>query len=743
MARQSSVKQTSRPRPVMSRSRQVLCGLLVHIACAPALLWAMKPLDDQGLSDVSARDGLSVAFTSSAGVFADQVKWVTDDGGLNNGSCSGGIAGRHACTLANDIAIQGVGGDLAISAQLDAGADVSGDAYLALNAQWGSVANPVSVEIGGLTFNTPTLNASARSLGSFGIQSRGDLTWVNRGGLFNNATQEATFNLQSTNDLIYRQGPAGSAELSFANLVFDVAFTAGAAGGHAPAPGRVAITGNALELSANNADVDLTFDLAFKANPGDFDTVGRSHIVRFGWQGGLVNARQRVASGGYGYNTYTSGPNTFQDFDGAVSGTRSQGINLLSEWDFDTDFALILGEAAGNRSYVRFSDWRRFGGVVGPAFSFPVIFDVVQGATAPAGLCAGPFTSGVPNQTSCTASGGEYFASGLAAGDAAFAVLIRDAHLHAYSSLVEVIDPLAGGAVTPVNWGILLTYGKLDADIFLRPQGRADGAPVVTTNTGIRADITMVAQSPDAWRRANSSSAAVRATAGDGWRTNTHVMVADTNSAIGSGHNGVGFVNGDIIYRARDLFIRVSDGDAAYPNLPAGLWLQTDSLAQYRFRGIFGGGDLANLSYSALTKVSLIDVNLQTSRFIFALNPLPVNGATGAAPIGFNGLLDFDGGSYITVGEVSSPASQFFVRNVGGRIAWRDGSLSFVSGQNTVDGLPQLAIRNDLDIGASAHFGGAPGQPLVGTVGFGTEDFGRLAIPAGTWNSEVILKIPN
>ena len=34
-------------------------------------------------------------------------------------------------------------------------------------------------------------------------------------------------------------------------------------------------------------------------------------------------------------------------------------------------------------------------------------------------------------------------------------------------------------------------------------------------------------------------------------------------------------------------------------------------------------------------------------------------------------------------------------------------------------------------------------EPLVGTIGFGTEDFGRIALPAGTWNSEIIVKIPN
>lgn len=710
---------------------------------------ALQPLDDDVLSAVTGQDGLSVSLGGPNTVTATQLKWVSDDNGLDNGACTGGVANRHACTQINNLSLQGVGGDLHIGATLDVGSTAAGDPYVALQSEWGRAAQganpavPVRLGIGGLTFNTPTWNASANSLGAFALQSQGQMLWSNRGGFFNNAADYAMFNMSSRGDLIYRQGPAGSAELSFGDLVFDLAFTNGAAGGQLPAPGRIGLNNNGIEFSADYADIELTFDLAFKANPTNFDSAGRSHLVRFGWQGGLVNARQRVSSGGYGYGSYMSGPNTFQDFDGTVTGARSQGLSLLSEWDFDTDFALVIGEAGGNRSFVRFSNWQRFGNAPGPMFSFPVIFDVVQNGAGPAGLCAGPFTAGVPDQTSCQASGGEYFSSALSAGDAAFAVLIRDANLHAYSSLVEVIDPLAGGVVTPVNWGLLFTYGKLDADIFLRPQGRADGAAVATTNTGIRADITLVAQSPDAWRRANSADPLVRATAGNGWRTNTHVMVADTGSAIGSGHNGVGFVNGDIIYRARDLFIRVTDGDSAYPDMPGGLWLQTDSLAQYRFRGIFGGGDLADLSYGALTKVSLIDVNLQTNRFIFVLNPLPVDGVTGAAPIGFNGLLDFDGGSYITVGEVSSPASQFFVRDVGGRIGWRDGSLSFVSGQNTPDGLPQLAIRNDLDIGSSAHFGGAPGQPLVGTVGFGTENFGRIAIPSGTWNSEVIMKIPN
>ncbi len=385
----------------------------------------------------------------------------------------------------------------------------------------------------------------------------------------------------------------------------------------------------------------------------------------------------------------------------------------------------------------RFSQWQSLGNAPGPMFRLPVIFDVFQNGSGPAGLCISNATTGVMDQSSCNGSNGEWVANALpGTGEAAFGILIRDGRLLAYNTLIEVEDPLAGGTVTPVNWGAAFTFGKLDADIFLYPQGRADGEALATTDTGIRADITAVAQSPDAWRRANSSDSSVRATSGNGWRTNTHFMLVDSAS-----QTGVGFINGDIIYQARDLFLRVTDGDNRYPNLPGGLWLQTDNLAQYRFRALFGGGSMSDLSYNALTKVSLIDVNLQTSQFLFALNPLPVNGTTGAAPIGFNGLLDLDN-SYLRVGEISSPQSQFFVKDVSGRIAWRDGSIAMVSGQHTSDGLPQLSISNALDIGQSAHFGGTPGQPLVGTLGFGSEDFGRLAIPAGNWHSNVTLKIP-
>lgn len=725
----------------MLRARLVLTLLALPM---PAL--AMQALDDDALGSIAGADGITLSIGQNSDMTADRVSWVTDDNGLDNFSCSGGTTNQHACTLINDIRLGGANGSgsWSSSIDIDAATDAGGNGMIGLSGSW----TPQRLVLGGVTLNTASQDASASSLGSFAIQSQGSFTYANR-GLFYSGANTAHLDVNASGDVFYRQGAAGSAELSFADFLLDMGFTSGAAGGHLSSTGEVGIDNSGIFLQAPFMRADIDFDLAFKAVAGDFDVTGRSKLLHFGWHGGLVNPLWRIGAGGFGYGTYLDGANSFQDFNGSQGGTaRSQGINLLTQWDFDSDFRLDIGEAGGNGTVASLSNWTRLGSAPGPMFSFPVIFDVLQGGAGPAGLCAGGFTSGVPaDAVSCTGAGGEWISSdGPGANEAAFAALIRDARLLAYGSQITVTDPAAGGTVTPINWGLAFTYGKLDADIFLYPEGRADGAAVSTINTGLRADITLLAQSPDAWRRANSNDAAVRSTAGNGWQTNTHFMLVDTAASGGSGHTGVGFMNGDILYRARDLYLRVTDGDSGYPDLPGGLWLQTDNLAQYRFRAIFGGGDMADLSYDSTVKISLMDVNLSTDRFLFALNPLPVDTDTGAAPIGFNGLLNFDGTASMTYGEVSSPDSKFYVNDVSGTIAWRNGELSLVSGQNTTDGLPQFAIRNDLMLGESAHFGGDSAnlaQPLVGTVGFGTEDFGRVAFPAGTWNSEIIVKIPN
>lgn len=719
---------------------------------APATAPAMLALNDDSLSNAHAQDGANLDLENSATTTMTQLKWVTDSGAAAFGACTGGVANQHACTLVNNLSLAGSGGPLHINAQLDVGASAlsAGNKGLNLTATW----DPFLLTLGGLTIHTPTIDYSTRSIGTIGILSQGSLRFMGFNGVFNTAGG-ALLDFQSSGDLFLRSGGAGSPELSFGNFAFNNRFTNGAAGGQQAAPGTVAIDTNGLLITSPFADTDLLFDVAFKASPTNFDTTGRQSITLFGWTGGLVNPTFRVSPGGIGYGSYSttannlSGANlTYYDHTGTNGGgARTEGLNLSASWDFDSDFSWVIGQAGGNRTQVRFSNWRRLGTSPSPMLSMPVTFDVLQNNVGPAGLCfGGGFTAGAPVQASCTAAGGSWVDTNVIFGKAALATQIRDGHLWAYNQSVEVFDPTSILPYSAYRWSLLYTFGKLDADILMYPEGRIEGIPMGITSTGLKADITLMAQSPGYWNQANGNAAARAALyttgAGTRWATNTHFMLADTavggNTAV---QYGVGIVNADLIWRARDMYFRITDGDDDYTRLPAGLWMQTDTAAQYRFRGLFGGGNL--LSMGTPSAIGLFDLNLQTSRFIFVLHP--VDPVAGDAPVGFSGLLDLDGTSYFSLAEVSSPSSYFRIYNTSGRVGWANGRVSLLSGQNnSPTNLPQLTISNDLLFGRSADFcvSGCAGAPLVGSIGFGNEYFGRVALPGGQWNSAITIKIP-
>ena len=149
---------------------------MLRIACflfifSPSLAIAMQALDEQSLAEVSGADGLTVALESLPGISADQLKWVTDDNGLNDGSCSGGTASQHACTQLEGLELKGVGGPLHLQQKWDVGSDDSGVPYLGLQSEWGSPTAPFQMVVGGLTFNTENWNASGNSLGQLALRS--------------------------------------------------------------------------------------------------------------------------------------------------------------------------------------------------------------------------------------------------------------------------------------------------------------------------------------------------------------------------------------------------------------------------------------------------------------------------------------------------------------------------------------------------------------------------------------------
>ena len=656
---------------------------------------SLTALDDAALAGVSARDGLAVDLSSLGGITAERLVWETDRGAAAPHSCGGGSA-EHGCTVLEGLSLTGTTGPLAISASVDVGGNGS-EAALAVNTDW----QASRVQLDRLTFISDDWNPDAlgRSFGSIAFDSSGHLQLINTGGLFN-SSGVASLDFLSNGDLLYRQGGPASPELSLKDLNMMLSFS----------DGQIGADGNGVFIAAPSAQIGLGFDLAWKQNAGNFDTSGRDAIMLLDWRGGIENMRLSVNGGG-------------------VLG--SEGLTLAAQWDFASDFGWTIGEANGDRNRATLFDWRRLGSAPGPMLSMPVTLDLVKPGM-PLGLCLSGAVSGNLGASACASSGGTFIPT--AVNQSALAAMIRDGRLHAFNQKTRFQAGSGASAIdNTFDWALIYTLGKLDADIFFYPEGRADGFTPSVTSTGLRTDITLLAQSPGFWEAANSSDPQVRAGAGANWATNTHFLLGDTNVG-GSGRQfGVGLVNADLLWLTRDFHIRLSDGDSAWPELPGGIWLQTDNRALYRFRGILGGADLDDMS--RVTALGLMDVNLDTERFIFVFSP----GTPGAGshPARFDGLLDLNQAS-LSFAEISSPQSAFQITDLNGRIAWQDGSIGLSSdGSNAA-----LNISNRLLFGRSATLGGTPGDPLIGTVSFGNENFGRLVLPAGEWRSDITMRIP-
>ena len=695
--------------------------LMLALMSLPIAAIAMTPLDDSGLADIRGQDGLTVNLESTDAIQAQQLNWITDSGNAPAGACSGGVTDQHACTQLNGLTLQGDGNPLSAQLQLDVGRD-GGVPLLALQYDW----QPSFFTLDGMTLETGTNPAYAgHSLGQVGLYSQGNLTLINQGLISTNG-QHANLDFSMTGDWIYRQGGAGSAEMSIGNLIIQNRFTNGSAGGHAPATGIIGIDSNGLLLEADHTYTALEFDLMYKAAPTNFDRTGRQPLIYGAWIGGLKDASVRVSAGGLGYGYDGTAPNGNWDYAG-INTPRSEGLTIQTQWDYDTDFQLRLGHADGDRTRMELVNWRRLGNGSGPMFALDAILDVVQNSTGPAGLCfGGGFSSGQPDSGLCTSAGGVFHPTRVAAGESAFAVLLRNGHLHAYSEQLTVTNPNSGWSDS-YDWGVVLTLGKLDADILAYPQGPSG-------NVGLRTDATVMVQSPGFWDAANSADPLVRAAAADNWQTHSHFLFANTASDV-----AVGLLNNDLLWEAWDLYLTLGDTDPAFPDLASGIMLRTDTLSHYQVRGLLGAGSLSDLG-GTTANVALWDFNLSADQFRFVLYPAT---ADGLATLGFEGYMNLDGNAYLSLAEVSSPQSAFRLSNVSGSIGWRNGNVLLKSGDQNSDGLASLTIANELLLGQSADFGqSGGGTPLVGQVSFGDQQYGRIAMPGGTWHSEIIAKVP-
>jgi hypothetical protein len=622
-----------------------------------------------------------------------------------------------------------------------------------------STLGPSKLILGGQTLKTPYDDLSAKSIGTLAMVTQGGITLSNLGG-FLNATEngggpgrQSFLRWYSNGDLFYRQGVAGSPELSFGNMAFEFKTSTGAANGQADGLASFGITSQeGLKLYADYVAMQMHFDVDYKAHPMNFDTTGRKGLLSIGWTGGLYQALFAIGSGGLGYGTYTVGSSTYRDDTGAHNtgpyNGRSDGLHIDSSWYFDSDFGWSIGEASGGNG-VRFYNWKRWGGDPnGPMLSMPVIFDVVQNGAGPNGLCyGGGFSNGTPVQSSCTAADGEWVADGVPAGKAALGMFIRDGYLHAYNT---DMDFTTGGVTSTYNWGLIFSYGKLDADAFIYPGGMNGNAD------GLHMDVLVMSQSPGFWQKITSTDPNVRATAAASWYNNSHFMLADGD--VGGDPNqqyGLGLMNADLLWQAKDLYLRVTDNSTNVETLngaalPGGLWLETSNMARYSFRGVLGGANLNDMT-GDLTQVGLLYLDLNTDRFLFDLSPTDVgnarlpSGYDDPAPVYFDAYLHLVNSGY-RYGEVSTPDAQFNLSNVQGSVAWQNGYIGlpnhYANQPTSTYGQPVLALGNDLLIGEAASLNGVAGSPLIGKMGYGTENIATVAIPDGQWHSDISMRVP-
>ena len=672
----------------MVSKKLMIVNLICCVFWLPMESIALTPINDEKLSEISGQDGLTVSYVSDEGIKAQQISWETDSN-----------TAQEALTQLNNLALEGVGDPLTAQLDLDVGHD-GVDPMLGINYQWGKS----RFTMGGMAITTPT-NASP-SLGQAAFYSQGSLSIINR-GIFDGSGNKARLDFSLNGDWVYRQGGPGSAELSLGNLIFNNRFTNGAAGGHADGMGTITIDSNGIKVASDFTESVLQFDLMYNDSATDFDISGRTAMMHAGWIGGLTNALFQVNAGGVGVNSLTP---------------RTQGLNVLAQWDFDTDFILNLGHAGGNDTQLQMRDWRMLGDGAGRMLNMEISLDVLQDGAGTGGLCFG--------MTGTACLGSDYFNTTVDAGESAFAILLRDSYLHAYSQTIAV-DSLANlDTATPYNWSLLLTLGLLEADILVYP-----GGPYSEPD-GLRLDAAVMVQSPGFWAQANSSDAATRAAAAADWETNTHFLLADTGNDV-----GIGLMNADILWQADDLYFLLGQSDPSFPALHTGMILGTNTLSRYQVRGVFGAGRPSALDTNA-ANVALWDFNLSTNQFRFVLYPTTVNGSEA---LGFDGFLNLDGSSYLSLAEISSPQSAFKIYDVTGSIGWANGNITVRSENETADGLPSLTLENDLYLGQSASFGqAAPDHldPLIGSVGFGDQSYGRMAVPGGVWHSEIVAKIP-
>lgn len=625
------------------------------------------------MAGIHARDGLAISLESDQ-LQADSIHWRVDEGTAHPQSL---FFGRPGDSLSM-VSFTGVESDgsprpngVEWRAELDVGGDGQGNAFMGLSAQWDRTRLRIDDLVPG--------HGSGASLGGLALDSAGSLELLNRGGPFNSASDQARLSLSINNgDLFYWQQPGGN-ELLLGDLFLDLHM----------APGTLGIDNDGLFLSADQLELALGFELAFRNSPATALTTASdvAPMLSLGLSGSLENALLRMGGGGLDFGN-----------------GRTDGLHFALATDFAEDFMLSLGNAAGTT--LHFTEFQKLGQHGLPALRMTdLTLDLVDDNDNLQGICFGEPGNSAQACQMGTPVTLEPAAPGLM-------LSIRDAGLHAFPSSLLVEQPdcdPADNNCAQFDLGVIATLGRVDSDAIL--YGNDAGA-------GLVSDIFFSAQSD----------------APTQWPTNTHFMIADTNAM-----RGFGLVNANLLLTANQLLFALDDPLIdPVANIPrSGLRFTTDNL-HLALAGTLGVGDLQDLGPDALLRISELDIALHAGLDL-TLFPASDN----SQPyLGFAAQLDLHSSpgspSYLSLGEPSMPGTDLRISQLQGRVGLGNGRIQLQPATQTPDGRSRLTLAQDIRIAEQG-----PGTPatlnhLDGTLEVSGRRLGGFAIPGGNqWHTAI------
>lgn len=619
---------------------------------------ALEAMADREMAAVSGRDGLTVGFSSN-NVTANRVSLSADDATVQSARLD--LEGMRITGVGLDGASPG--SNFSINSDID----VSGGATpaLSVDSSW----SRTRTRFDALRHST----SATSSYGALALDQSGSFSLVNTGGLFNSSGAAEARLILNNGEIYYRQR---NNELIMDNLEVDVGFSNGTLGIDAS---------DGIVLETPRLDWNLLWDIGFRPEgaPGTpFQTAGNQPMLRYGWSGGLTDARISIASGGV--------------WQGGNPNNRTEGLNLSWRNNFAPDFKWIFGDPGANQAVVQFGSWVK---LPGAAFAMKVpnlTLDTINAGQGP-----GPITyQGINHDVPADAGG--------------MAVILRDVSFLAYNTDVLLKDP--PNADQLFNWGLVYTLGRLDANIYLYPEARSG-------SEGVRIDAQVGLQDGP----------------GGAWNENSHFMLADTDTSL-----AIGFVNTEFLVTIDDAYFTLVDSADAGSRGLNGIRLESTNNVQWQLEALFGGGDLTDLSNPV--QLADLDLNLHAQEIDLIFSPPPVGESYIGFDwqLLLNGSYDSAGGaddptaadSFIALSEPSRPAVQLKLGQIGGSLAARNGKIDLRSGTESADGYPRLAFEQDLQFGLTA---GA--EPLIiNDVSLGSNRVGSIAIPGGQWRGVFALK---